>query len=88
MIFFPYFFRKTNAEQRLGANLGGINVNIHSVETQPKAGPFSARNVFVSNLQSAGEAWSQLFGGGKDPDFAFILMGLDTNLMERLHGGF
>lgn len=56
MIFFsPYFFRKTNAEQRLGTNLG-INVNIYSVETQ-------ARNVFVSNLQKVGEALTQLFAG-------------------------
>lgn len=63
MMIFPYFFRKTNAEQRLGTNLG-INVNIHSVETQPKAGPFSVRYVFVSNVQRAGEALTQLFGGG------------------------
>lgn len=63
MMIFPYFFRKTNAEQRLGTNLG-INVNIHSVKTQPKAGPFSVRYVFVSNVQRAGEALTQLFGGG------------------------
>lgn len=63
MIFFPYFFRKTNAEQRLRNNLG-IHVNTYSVETHPKVGPFSARNVFVSNLQRAGEALTQLFGGG------------------------
>lgn len=87
VIFFPYFFRKTNAEQRLGTNLG-INVNIHSVETQPKAGPFSARKVFVSNLQSAGEASSQLFGGREDSDFTLILVGLEANLMECLCGGF
>ena len=63
MIFFPDFFRKTNAEQRLRNNLG-VHVNIRSVETHPKVGPFSARNVFVSNLQRAGEALTQLFGRG------------------------
>lgn len=61
--FFPYFFRKINAEQRLETNLGR-SVNIHSVETQPKTGSFSARTVFVSNLQRAREALTQLFGGG------------------------
>ena len=61
--FFPYFFRKTNAEKRLRNNLG-IHVNIRSVETHPKVGPFSGRNVFVSNLQRAGEALTQSFGGG------------------------
>lgn len=57
------------------------------METQPKAGPFSATNVFVSNLQSAGEALSQLFGGGRDPDFTLILVGPEANLMEYLRGG-
>lgn len=84
--FFPYFFRKTNAEQRLGRNLG-INVNIHSVETQPNTGPFSATNVFVSNLQSTEEALSQLFGGGWDPDFTLIPVGPEANLMEYLRAG-
>ena len=61
--FSPTFFRKTNAEKRLRNNLG-IHVNIRSVETHPKVGPFSGRNVFVSNLQRAGEALTQSFGGG------------------------
>lgn len=79
--FFPYFFRKINAEQRLETNLGR-SVNIHSVETQPKTGPFSARTVFVSNLQRAREALTQLFGGGAR--LYTYPAGFEANLIECL----
>lgn len=42
----------------------------------------------LSNLQSAGEALSQLFRGGRNPDFTLILVALEPNLMECLCRGF
>lgn len=49
MNFLTYFFSRTNAKQRLERNVS-INVNIHFVKTQAKAGSLAAKTIFSPPL--------------------------------------